>query len=217
MRSKLVLAFALVVSGLISVSLVGCGGSNPASSSAPPLPGATELTGVAQDGVALGDPDAPRTLAVYADIQCPYCRQWDEGELPAIVQEHVRSGDVRLEFRGLAFIGPESDLGLRAVLAAGMQDRLWSLLNVLYANQGAENGGWLTEHSLRRFAESIPGLDVDRMFSDLDSVEVDTRMEEARAAAAEAGVNGTPSFQVGRTGGTLAPVSEGDLHEALTR
>jgi hypothetical protein len=55
------------------------------------------------------------------------------------------------------------------------------------------------------------------MFSDLDSVEVDRQMEEARAPAAEAGVNGTPSFQVGRTGGTLALVSEDDLHEALTR
>ena len=217
MRSKLVLAAALAASVLLSAGLTACGGSDTASSSAPPLPGASKLTGVAQDGVALGDPDAPRTLAVYADLQCPYCREWDEGELPAIVQEHVRAGDVRVEFRGLSFIGPESELGLRAALAAGMQNHLWSLVNVLYANQGAENGGWLTDDSLRRFAGSISGLDVDQLFSDMHSRQVDVEMEKARAAAAEAGVNSTPSFQVGPTGGTLTVVSQDDLHDALTR
>ena len=217
MRSKLVLASALFVASLVSAGLVACGGSDSGGSSAIPLPGATKLTGVPQDGVSLGDPNAPRTLAIYADIQCPYCRQWDEGELPAIVQEHVRAGDVRVEFRGLAFIGPESELGLRAALAAGMQNHLWSLVNVLYANQGGENAGWLTEDSLRSFAGSIPGLDVDRMFSELQSDEVDLEMEKARAAAAEAGVNATPSFQVGPTGGTLTLVSQDDLREVLAR
>jgi protein-disulfide isomerase len=216
-RSKLLVVIALAVSGLIAAGLVGCGGGSEPSSSAPPLQGSSELSGIAQDGLALGNAGAPRTLAVYADIQCPFCQQWDENELPGIVKKHVRSGDVRLEYRGLAFIGPESDLGLRAVLAAGMQDKLWSLVNVLYANQGGENTGWLTEDTLRGFAGSIPGLDVDEMFSDLSSVEVETQMEDARAAAVQAGVNSTPSFQVGPTGGALAVVSRDDLHEALTR
>jgi protein-disulfide isomerase len=208
---------AAAVAAVLAAGLVACGGNDNASSSAVSLPGATELTGIAQQGVALGDPGAPRTLAVYADLQCPYCREWDEGELPGIVRKHVRAGDVRLEFRGLAFIGPESELGLRAALAAGMQNHLWSLVNVLYANQGAENAGWLTEDSLRSFAGSIPGLDVDQLFSDMQSREVALQMERARASAAEAGVNSTPSFQVGPTGGTLTLVSQNDLHDALTR
>jgi protein-disulfide isomerase len=208
---------AAVLAAVLAAGLVACGGNDTASSSDVSLPGATELTGIAQDGVALGDPGAPRTLAVYADLQCPYCREWDEGELPGIVQKHVRGGDVRLEFRGLAFIGPESELGLRAALAAGMQNHLWSLVNVLYANQGAENAGWLTEDSLRGFAGSIPGLDLDQLFSDMQSREVALQMERARASAAEAGVNATPSFQVGPTGGTLTLVSQDDLHDALTR
>ena len=215
MRFRLLIATAVVAT--LSAGLVACGGSDSVSSSAISLPGATELTGIPQDGVALGSPDAPRTLAVYADLQCPYCREWDEGQLPGIVERHVRAGDVRLEFRGLAFIGPESDLGLRAALAAGLQNHLWSLVNVLYANQGGENAGWLTEDSLRGFAGSIRGLDVDRMFSDMQSGEVAVEMEKARAAAAEAGVNATPSFQVGPTGGTLTLVGQDELHEALTR
>jgi protein-disulfide isomerase len=214
-RFKLLTAAALAA--VLSAGLVACGGSDSAGSSATPIPGATQLTGVPQDGVALGSPDAPRTLAVYADLQCPYCREWDEGQLPGIVEQHVRAGDVRVEFRGLAFIGPESDLGLRAALAAGMQNHLWGLVNVLYANQGGENAGWLTEDSLRSFAGSVRGLDVDRMLADMQSDEVAFQMEKARAAAAEAGVNSTPSFQVGPTGGTLTVVGQDDLHEALAR
>jgi protein-disulfide isomerase len=217
MRSKLLVATALAASGLIAAGLGGCGGGSEASTSAPAAQGSSELSGVAQDGLTLGNAAAPRTLAVYADIQCPFCQQWDENELPGIVEQHVRSGDLRLEYRGLAFIGPESDLGLRAVLAAGMQDKLWSLVNVLYANQGAENTGWLTEDSLHGFVGSIPGLDVDKLFSDLSSAEVEMQMEDARAAAVQAGVNSTPSFQVGPTGGTLTVVSQDDLQEALTR
>jgi len=216
-RSKVLIVTALAAAGLIVAGLVGCGGGSEPSSSAPPLEGSSELSGIAQNGLALGNADAPRTLAVYADIQCPYCQQWDESELPGIVKKHIRAGDVRLEFRGLACVGPESDLGLRAVLAAGMQDKLWSLVNVLYANQGVENSGWLTEDSLRSFAASVPGLDVDKMFSDLSSVEVETQMEDARAAAVQAGVNSTPSFEVGPTGGALTLVSQADLREALTR
>jgi hypothetical protein len=55
------------------------------------------------------------------------------------------------------------------------------------------------------------------MFSVMQSDEVALEMEQARAAAAEAGVNATPSFQVGPTGGTLRAVSQTDLHEALAQ
>jgi protein-disulfide isomerase len=216
-RPRFLIAAALVVYGLIVAGLVGCGGSaTPTTAGAAPTPGASKLAGIPQDGLALGKPDAPRTLAVYADIQCPFCRDWDQNELPAIVADQVRTGKVRVVFRGLAFVGPESDLGLRAVLAAGRQDRLWNLVNVLYANQGTENGGWLTEDSLRRFAGAVPGLDVEQMLSDLHSPEVDQQIGEAQAAAVGAGVNSTPSFQVGPTGGTLVVVSAQDLHKALT-
>ena len=50
----------------------------------------------------LGSPDAPVTLVEYADLQCPFCAEWARGTFPAIVDEYVRPGQVRIEFRGLA-------------------------------------------------------------------------------------------------------------------
>jgi protein-disulfide isomerase len=211
----LVAAAAAALAGAVIAASIVSGREPAAEESSGVRPGATELAGIPQQGIALGDPEAPRTLAVYGDVQCPYCAVWDEGSLPGIVDDHVRGGSLRIVFRGLAFIGPESDLGLRAVLAAGLQDKAWNLLNVLSANQGAENAGWLTEESLRRFGETIPGLDVDRLLSDLGASEVEAEIAAARAAAEAGDVRGTPSFELGPTGGALTPVGQQDLDAAL--
>ncbi|MEX1357138.1 MAG: thioredoxin domain-containing protein [Gaiellaceae bacterium] len=207
-------AGAALAGAVIAASVLGGRETAPEVSSGV-RPGATELAGIPQQGIALGDPEAPRTLAVYGDVQCPYCAIWDEASLPGIVDTYVRAGSLRIVFRGLAFIGPESDLGLRAVLAASLQDKGWNLLNVLYANQGDENGGWLTEDSLRRFGETVPGLDVDRMLSDLRASEIETEIAAGQAAAQAGGVRGTPSFELGPTGGTLGPVAQRELDAAL--
>ena len=99
-------------------------------------PASPLLDGIPQDGTVLGRPDAPVTLIEYADLQCPYCAQWARGALPLLVREYVRTGKLRIEFRGLAFIGPDSDTALRAALAAGRQNRLWNVVELLYADQG---------------------------------------------------------------------------------
>ena len=81
------------------------------------------LRGIPQQGTALGSPDAPVTLVEYADLQCPYCAQWARDAFPELVRDYVRTGRVRIVFRGLAFLGPDSDAALRAALAAGQQRR----------------------------------------------------------------------------------------------
>lgn len=172
------------------------------------------LKGIPQRGTVLGEPDAPVTLAEYADVQCPYCAAWAQSALPELIRDYVRSGRVRIEFRGLAFIGPESRLGLEAALAAGRQDRLWHVVDLLFRNQGHENSGWLTNRTLERVGASVDGLDTARMLE--ERVDVGAEIEAAEAAAAAAGISGTPSFEVGPTGGRLHPVEIESLEaEAL--
>ena len=36
------------------------------------------------------------------------------------------------------------------------------MVDLVYMNQGAENGGWVTEDFLRAVGAAVPGLDVDR-------------------------------------------------------
>ena len=161
------------------------------------------LDGLTQEGTVVGEDDAPVTLVEYADLQCPFCADWALTTFPELVTDYVREGRLRIEFRGLSFIGPESESALRAALAAGEQGKLWNVVDLIYTNQGAENGGWITDDFLRAVGAAVPGLDVDRMMDGSDAAEVTAGMEEAAASAESDGVTGTPSFLLGPTGGEL--------------
>src|ERR687895_662573 len=74
---------------------------------------------------------APVTLVEFVDLQCPYCREFAVDAFPALVEKYVRTGKVRIELRGLAFLGPDSERGLRAGFAAGRQGRMFDLMELL--------------------------------------------------------------------------------------
>jgi protein-disulfide isomerase len=169
------------------------------------------LDGIPQSGAVLGEDDAAVTLVEYADLQCPFCAEWSLRTFPELVADYVRDGELRIEFRGLTFIGPESEQALRAALAAGEQEKLWNVVDLVYANQGAENAGWVTEDFLRAVGAAVPGLDVDRMLEASDSAEVTAAIEEAAADAEADGISGTPSFLLGETGGELSALEISSL------
>lgn len=191
-----VLAFAIAVGAaiaLVAAALVLRGDD----SSPPPTPtAAVDLDGIPQDGTVLGSPEARVTLIEYADLQCPACRAYNATMLDPLVRDYVRPGKVKTEFRGLSFIGPDSERALRLVLAAGLQDRLWHLEEALYRNQGGENSGWVTDDLVRELGAEIDGLDVERLFTDAESDEVEAMAAEAADQAREAEVGGTPTLNV---------------------
>lgn len=203
---------AVVVAVLVAVSVGGGGDDGP---SAAGLSGVEEsaslLDGIQQDGAFLGSPDAPVTLVEYGDLQCPFCADWSTQTFPAIVGEYVRTGDVRLEFRGLTFLDQgfgttDSEEALRAIVAAGEQGKLWNVLELLYRNQGDEGSGWVTDDILRDVGEAVPGLDVEQMLAARQSDATTATIQQMAARADVSGVNGTPSFEAGLTGRQLSRV-----------
>jgi protein-disulfide isomerase len=213
---------ALVAAALIAASIVGSRSQDEPSAEAAPaaemLTGEPALLrGVPQNGTTLGSPDAPVTLVEYADLQCPYSAQWARNAFPELVRDYVRTGQVRMVFRGLAFLGPDSDTALRTALAAAEQRRFWDVLHLLFANQGPENAGWVTQDLLTRIGAAVPGLDGPRMLDDRWSQPVERELASASEAARHDGVTGTPSFMAGRTGRTLEPVVVTSLDAAPFR
>ncbi len=225
------IAAAAIAAALIVVSAVGSGDDEAApatvprtapttvtgSTSASPttLPGAAATAqlfrGIPQRLNQLGDPKAPVTMIEFADLQCPFCRDYAVDALPAIVKEYVRPGKVRLVFGGIAFLGPDSETALRAVYAAGLQNRLWNFADLLYRNQGPENSGWVTDGLLRAVGESIPGLDLGALMAARQSQEVDAAIAAMQQQARNARVDSTPTFFAGKTGGTLEQVAVSSL------
>src|SRR3954453_9415681 len=147
---------ALVVAILFAGALIVLsrrGADEPAAAptvaSSGPLPPPDKagriFKGVPQQGVALGRPNGPVTLVEFADVQCPFCAQWSVDTLPGLMEEYVKQGKLRIEIRPLVFIGPNSEQGARAVLAAAQQNKGWNAAELFYTNQGEENSGWITK------------------------------------------------------------------------
>jgi protein-disulfide isomerase len=199
-----------IAAGLIIASQVGSGGSSTSSVTTPAtmdVAGAAEtaalLKGIPQSGTTLGRPNAPVTMREYADLQCPYCAVYAVDVLPTIVKEYVRTGKVKLVFSGMDFVGPDSEKALRAIEAAGLQNRSWNVLDLIYRNQGAENTGWVSDALLASIGGAVTGLDAQKMLADANSQKVTDRLAADQSQAQASGIDGTPSFEVGKTGGTL--------------
>jgi protein-disulfide isomerase len=147
----------------------------------------------------------------FADLQCPFCREYAVASLPALVNEYVRTGKTKFVFSGMHFLGPDSEKALRAVFAAGIQDHAWEFLDLLYKSQGGENQGWVTDDLLRSIGASIPGFDTAKMVADMSSPGVDNALAVADQQSQQARVNSTPTFFAGPTGGTLQQINVGGL------
>jgi protein-disulfide isomerase len=106
---------------------------------------------------------------------------------------------------------------MRASLAAGAQNRMFELMQLLYYNQGPENSGWLSQSLLEAAARSLPGVDVARLLEEMDADAVSHRLHEDASEAKRRGVKATPTIFVGPTGGELSHVTLGspDDLEAL--
>ncbi len=202
------------VAVLVGVACAGGKSSSGASASTTVAMGpqtATLLAGIPQHGDTLGSPRAPVTLVEYADMQCPYCGEFARGTLPTLIRDYVRPGKVKIVFRGLEFVGPESDTALRAVYAAGQQNKLWSYGHLMFENQGKENTGWVTEDLIKALGEAVPGLDVDKMLADRQTQLVADGIAVAAQHQQDDGVDQTPWFEVGKTGAATQTLTVSSL------
>jgi len=215
LRTLLVVLGAAAV--LVVVAIIVSGGSSDSAKSRPAaaqkasgaIPGQKEsaemLAGIPQTGIYLGNPAAPVRVVEFADLQCPFCREYSLQVLPQLVQDYVRSGKVRMEFRNLSFLGKDSVTAGRAAAAAAEQDKLWNFVDVFYFNQGEENSGYVTPSFLQRI-EKAAGVDSAKADAFAASPDSQKPLAEADALADQVKVQSTPTILVGKRGGKLTAV-----------
>jgi protein-disulfide isomerase len=163
----------------------------------------TLFAGIPQHGTVLGRPDAPVRIVEFADLQCPYCQEYTAQALPQLVRDYVRTGKAQMQFENLSFIGPDSVRAGHAAAAAAAQNKLWNFVDLMYLNQGTENTGYATPAYLQRVLQAIPGLNVACALRASGAAAADSALAEATNLAAQDGINGTPSFLIGRRNGPL--------------
>jgi protein-disulfide isomerase len=194
----LLVAVAIVVAALLVVlSQLGGAGS-----------GSVEdvgefYSGIPQDGTTLGKGNAPVTVYLYEDFQCPFCGQFSREMFPDLVDDYVRDGQVKLVSETMAFLGPDSVTAARAAFAAGEQNRYWPYHTLLFEKQGEENSGYVTDDFLQGLAEQTPGLDVEKWEDQRAGNSFKQELEAAQSKAQASGVNSTPTLIFKGPGGQV--------------
>ena len=158
-------------------------------------------SGISQEGTTLGENNAPVTVYLYEDFQCPYCGEFSRETFPELVNRDVRDGKVRVVSEVLVFLGPDSAEAARAALAAGEQNRYWPYYSLLFENQGEENSGYVTGDFLKSLAQKTPGLDVSRWNAERTGNSFNSELDAARSKARSNGVGSTPTLIVSGPGG----------------
>ena len=122
------------------------------------------------DPMGVGSVDAPVTMIVYSDFFCPYCARFADQTLPTLVEDHVQTGDLRIEFRDLDIFGDHSQRAALAAYAAGMQHEYLPFHEALFEGGDNPTDEQMSDAGLKALAEEL-GLDGDRLLEDMESEE----------------------------------------------
>ena len=154
------------------------------------------------DGRALGKANAPVTLNVWSDFQCPVCGQFAEMVEPSLIRNYVQAGVLRIIDHDAAFQGQrsssaydesvESAAGARC---AAEQGKYWQFHNLLFANQVGENQGAFRDERLRAIATKA-GLDVAAWDACRATGQQQAAVRAETDAAVKLGVNATPTMDL---------------------
>lgn len=194
----LLVAVAIVVAiSLVVLSQLGGAGSGSAEDVG------EFYSGIPQSGTTLGEKNAPVTLYLYEDFQCPFCGRFSREMFPDLVDDYVRDGKVRVVSETMAFLGPDSVTAARAAFAAGEQNRYWPYSSLLFENQGGENSGYVTDDFLRGLAEQTPGLDVGKWEDQRAGNSFKEELKAVQSTARASGVNSTPTLIFKGPGGQV--------------
>jgi protein-disulfide isomerase len=138
-----------------------------------------------------GGAQAPATVLVFGDYQCPYTRR-AERVLARLREDYGDSLCVAYRNLPLTDIHPRALPAAVAAEAAAEAGRFWEMHDMLFAHQHD-----LEDEDLRRYAEE---LDVD--IAAPDTAVISERLEDDYRSALSSGARGTPTLFV-----------NGELHE----
>jgi len=146
-----------------------------------------------------GPADAPVTVVLFEDFQCPYCRQL-AGNVQGLLEE--RGDEVRVAWYHFPMhtacnpsglkkdMHPRACAAAKAGVCAHAQGRFWPMHDTLFLNSAK-----LSDTEIAGYAADV-GLDVGAFEACMADPATQTKVEQDALAAAGWGVKGTPTFFV---------------------
>lgn len=120
-------------------------------------------------------------------------------EEPALIQEYVRTGRVRLVFRDVLNVGERGLRAHEAAACAARQGHFWELHEILFREQDDVWAAGETElvALLKKKASGISGLDTRQFATCVDERQTRARLQASDAEQRRRGINTQPIFEIG--------------------
>jgi protein-disulfide isomerase len=142
------------------------------------------------------DPETPTAnptgsipVVLFSDYRCGYCKKM----LPDIRRLRQEASDVRLVFKDLPILGPDSVIAARAALASRAQGKYEAYHFALM-----ESKGGFSEEKVLAIAKQV-GIDPEQLKRDMKDPKVDGQIEANLALAKQLRIRGTPTLIVGES------------------
>ena len=134
-----------------------------------------------------GQAEAKVSIVQFFDYKCGYCRRVSS-TLSTLLEKHK---NVRMIYKELPILGPDSHVASRAALAADKQGAYMAFHRELMSLNGP-----ITPEAIEGTGKKL-GLDVARLKADMSSKEVEGALMQNQRLANAIGVQSTPSFVIG--------------------
>jgi len=146
------------------------------------------------NGPVLGKPDAPLTLVEFTDLQCPYCNRFTATTFEQIKAAYIDTGMVRYVSRDFPLdFHPQAMPAARAARCAAEQGKYYEMrLSLL------RNASKLSPEFIAATAQGLK-LDMAAFTPCASSTRFDAAIKRDMDVGMKLGIEGTPSFVLGRT------------------
>ncbi len=200
-RNMTIVGIAIGVLIVVFVAVGQLGNKATGRLSDPGFTYPAELT----DGATIGAADAPVTMEVFEDYQCPVCARYSLEVEPSLVNKYVKAGVLRIVHNDIAILGTggsedESKITATGAFCANEQGLYWPYAHWIYNNQDGENQGGFNRERVAQIAVAA-GVEEGAFNSCQDSEAALTDVATASTDALNLGISSTPTMRI--NGGEL--------------
>jgi protein-disulfide isomerase len=144
------------------------------------------------DQVTLGNPKGNVTLVEFFDYNCPYCKH-AMGDMLTLLRT---DSNLKVVLKEFPVLGQGSEDAARVAVAVRMQDK--SGKKYLEFHKKLLGGRGRADGARALAVAKEVGVDMTRLQKDLKSPEIEKTIDQDKALADALGMNGTPSYVVGK-------------------
>jgi protein-disulfide isomerase len=136
----------------------------------------------------MGNPRGDVNVAEFFDFRCPYCKL----TAPLLEKLVARDSHVRIVFKNLPILGPDSIYAARLGLAAARLGRFTDFYETIFARVPPHSDRAAVDKAVRSL-----GLDPAALYAAGRTPEIEAAVQRDLRLAADLGISGTPALVVG--------------------